>query len=647
MRLLIVGLLCGFSVFAAAQSAPIVLDGRFDDWTAGLTTFSDTPESISGIDLLNCQVTNDADFLYIKLEVDTEFDLTDNLVAQNLFLYIDADNNSSTGFNVQTGFGSELGINFNSLFAYFDAVVPSVQVNFSEIQLRCLPTVTSNIFEIAIGRNVLPDGVTPLFASPTIKILFRETIGGDYMPNSGQSLEYTFDETSVGPDPAIEINKEDPSLVRVVAYNTLGNGLNNPSRVDNFETIITLLNPDIIGYSEASGTTVSTVKNLMDTWLPLGTVDGWYVVKDDYDLITASRWNIIDDWSSLDRQHPVLIDLPIEYAGDFLFVNSHLNCCANEAARQAQADEWASFMLDAKSPGGMLDLSPSTGVVYAGDLNLVGWAQQLVTLVTGDIQDTGTWGTGGALDWDGTDFTDQICMQTDKRTAYTWRDDGDGNYPPGRLDFIIYSDAVMTASKSFTLQTEIMPAGRLATYGLASNETSSASDHFPVTTDFSMEMAMADMDGDGVEDGLDNCPTVSNADQQDLDNDLLGDVCDNCPNDSNVDQADWNGNGIGDVCEDSDNDGLLDADELLVFTTDPAIQDSDGDGLTDGFEVFTTLSNPLLYDTDGDSCHDGLEWGQQCPDSTCQDCMGDFDNDGTITTADLLVFLGVFGQSCN
>ncbi|MFT6726682.1 MAG: endonuclease/exonuclease/phosphatase family metal-dependent hydrolase [Flavobacteriales bacterium] len=629
-----------------SQSAPIVLDGRFDDWTPGLTTFTDAPETISGVDLLSFQVTNDADFLYIKLETNSEFDLTDNLVNHNLFMYIDADNNSATGYNAQTGFGSEVGIDFNSLFAHYNGVVPGIQVDFAAIKLRCLPTVTSNVFEIAIGRDVLPNGINSLFSSSTIKILFRETSNGDRMPNTGQFLNYTFDETPVGANPEIEINKEDPSLVRVVAYNTLLNGLDNASQVDNFETIITLLNPDVIGFSEASGTSASTVKNLMDTWLPTGTIDGWYVVKDDYDLITASRWDFINDWPSLDRQHPVLIDLPLEYATDLLFVNSHLNCCSNETARQNQADEWASFMLDAKSIGGIVDLAPNTGFVYAGDLNLVGWAQQLNTLVTGDIQDTGAWGPAGALDWDNTDLTDQICMQTDKRTAYTWRKDSGGSYPPGRLDFIIYSDAVMSASKSFTLQTEIMPPARLATYGLAINDTGSASDHFPVVIDFSMEMVTADMDGDGIEDETDNCPSLANADQQDSDIDFLGDICDNCPNDANADQADWNANGIGDACEDSDSDGLLDSEEILNYLTDPTIQDSDGDGLTDGFEVSTTLSDPLLFDTDGDNCHDGMEWGHQCPDNMCGGCPGDFDDNGSIGTNDLLTFLGLFGLDC-
>jgi hypothetical protein len=58
-----------------------------------------------------------------------------------------------------------------------------------------------------------------------------------------------------------------------------------------------------------------------------------------------------------------------------------------------------------------------------------------------------------------------------------------------------------------------------------------------------------DTDGDGVPDGVDNCPMVPNPGQEDRDGDGVGDACDNCPDDPNRDQADWNDNGLGDVCD--------------------------------------------------------------------------------------------------
>ena len=79
------------------------------------------------------------------------------------------------------------------------------------------------------------------------------------MPNVGETFSYTFDDTPVAALTPVEINKEDPSLIRTVAYNTLANGLNDGGRVDNFEDIITLLNPDVIGFSESASTDEMTV----------------------------------------------------------------------------------------------------------------------------------------------------------------------------------------------------------------------------------------------------------------------------------------------------------------------------------------------------------------------------------------------------
>ena len=62
-------------------------------------------------------------------------------------------------------------------------------------------------------------------------------------------------------------------------------------------------------------------------------------------------------------------------------------------------------------------------------------------------------------------------------------------------------------------------------------------------------LQMIDSDHDGLDDALDNCPTVSNLDQADADGDGVGDLCDNCAALANSDQADGDADGEGDVCE--------------------------------------------------------------------------------------------------
>jgi hypothetical protein len=597
-----------------AQPTEITIDGVFTDWVAGLPGPTDGTESLSGVNLLNFKVTNDENWLYLKLTANIEFDLTDNLIPHNTTLYIDADNNPATGFGAATNFGSELGINFKTRTVFYD-VVPAVTLGLNDILVRALPTVTSTTYEIAIRRNIIPDGIHPIFPSNTIKLLFRNSSNGDYLPDNGTTFSYSFNNSALPAIPFIPLEKTDPSHLRITAYNSLGQ-LGTAGAQDNFDRILSAIDPDIIAFSEAQSISAATVKTLLDSWIPIGGA-GWYTLKDDFDMITCSRWPFLGSWTAPDRQFPTLIDLPEEYLTDILVFNAHLQCCTADATRQNQCDAAIQFIQDAKTPGGTLTLPTNTPIVYCGDLNLVGYAQQLNTLLTGNIQNNVTYGPDSPPDWDGSSMTNLISRNNTLRMAYTWRDDAD-TYPPGHLDYFIYTDAVMQVGKSFVLETEEMEPADLATYGLNSNDCTGASDHFPITADYILEMAvLADFDLDGIPDDLDNCPTHANPLQED-----------------------WNTNGIGDTCEDSDNDGLSDENELNEGT-DPALQDTDGDGLTDGFEIEFSNTDPTDMDSDNNLCSDGEQLA-----NLCGVCPSDLNNDGSINITDLLIFITSFGTTC-
>jgi len=63
------------------------------------------------------------------------------------------------------------------------------------------------------------------------------------------------------------------------------------------------------------------------------------------------------------------------------------------------------------------------------------------------------------------------------------------------------------------------------------------------------EASPDDVDGDGIVDALDNCPTIANTDQADEDDDAIGDACDVCPPFADPAQADADGDGVGDLCD--------------------------------------------------------------------------------------------------
>lgn len=465
------------------SQSPILIDGYFSDWEDVNTTLEDTPDTDLDVDLIRFQVTNDEEYLYIHLELNTEIQLIGDLYNHSLFMYIDTDNNSNTGYDAQTNYGTEVGINFKQRFSYFN-VTPFSTFQLNSIGILVAPTVTSDEFEIAIPREVVPDNINPLFPSNTIKITFQENNGGDKLPDDGEVFSYEFDNTIVSTFEPLDLEKTSNSHLRMMAFNTLFDGITDSFLQDEYQRILQSIQPQIIGFSECVSSSASQVKSRLDQWLPSSDPNGWYVIKDDYDLVTASLWPFLDSWAEIDRQFPVLIDLPSSYPKDLLFTNSHIKCCDGNDLRQLQVDEYAAFILDAKMPGGDITLEENTPIIYAGDLNLVGFSEQLTTLLTGEIQNTNIYGEGGFLDWDNTPNKDLTPIHTDKNYTFTWQDEA-SDYTASRIDYIIYSDAVLTAEKSFILNSREMSSDRLLQNNLQVNDSYYASDHFPVIMDFS------------------------------------------------------------------------------------------------------------------------------------------------------------------
>jgi len=480
-----VALLAGIALtqaVATAQSLPIVVDGLFDEWQ-GAAVLSDPSGDGSNLDFLSFEVSNDDEFLFIKFKLSQEIALTSgNAIA----LFLDTDMNALTG-NSFNGLGAEAVIYIGQREASVYTGSFPIMTSLNDLKWRHLPTVTSQEFEIAIGRNTKPGGTNILFSGPAIRLAFQDGSApdGDMMPDEGQVFTYDFDETPVAEPTTVGFEKSNSLDFRLMTYNTLQNGLDDFERVDNFQRVVHAALPDVVTFNECWDVTEGMAATFMNSAIPLPNFNNWNAVKVDYGNITVSRFPILQSWEVEPgvRLTASLIDLPAEYATDILVINGHLKCCDADNTRQKEVDALVRFLLDAKTPGGVIDLPENTPFVLSGDLNLVGEKQQLTTLLTGQIVNAGLYGPGGPPDWDDTPLEDVIAPQSDLRMAYTWKDDW-SSYPPSRIDYHIFSNSAMSVSKSFTIQTEVMPPERLALYGLHQDDTGPASDHFPKVTDF-------------------------------------------------------------------------------------------------------------------------------------------------------------------
>ncbi len=113
---------------------------------------------------------------------------------------------------------------------------------------------------------------------------------------------------------------------------------------------------------------------------------------------------------------------------------------------------------------------PSQAVLVAGDFNLVGLRAPLDTLAQG-------------LDPAGSDLLTVEALDLAGLSNVTWADSS-SRYPPGRLDFQLYSASSLRVIHAFVFDSRALPSTWLAAHHLQPSDSAMASDHNPVVADF-------------------------------------------------------------------------------------------------------------------------------------------------------------------
>ncbi|MBM4372439.1 MAG: endonuclease/exonuclease/phosphatase family protein, partial [Deltaproteobacteria bacterium] len=271
-----------------------------------------------------------------------------------------------------------------------------------------------------------------------------------------------------------------PGTLRVVSWNVLWSGIVDPALEGPFRRVLQALDPDVVALQEILEH--AEARDLLQAWLPGGS---WEYAGFS-DRVTLSRWPRDWDWPGsfepLESRFTVsAIVLP--GGGRLAVLNAHLSFGDQDEARQREADSFAAFLREVRTPGTPSSLPPGTPFLLVGDLNLVGDRTQLETLLTGAIQDTATFGPPSPPDWDGSALADALPLVAGDAQAVTWKAPS-SSYWPGRLDFVIYPDSALTLHASFVLDTGRLPPGELSAHGLEATDTAVASDHLPVIADF-------------------------------------------------------------------------------------------------------------------------------------------------------------------
>jgi exonuclease III len=487
---------------ALAQPARIIIDGDFADWTEDHLVHSDPiGDGGSGIDLGRLWVTTHDAFLLMSFEMGTEINLQD---FNNLRLYIDTDGDVSTGVSVH-GIGAEIEWHFGlrTGFAHLPQGMASIQ--HRHLGLFTAPTVTSQRFELAISLDAEFASI-PLFSGDTLRFVLRAGEFGDVLPDAPGGVEVVLDRIALPRAPVV-LERHDPDHLRLVSYNVLNDGLFDPVREFNFRRILRTLNPDVVSIQEVYNHEDDQIAARMEELLPSAPGERWHVSGVGppglrrSDVYLASRYPIAYSeaicrvaTSPLTCNGAFRLDLSERYLENLFLIVAHTPCCQSNTTRQMEIDQMMAHLRDARTDG---RLPEGTPFAITGDLNLVGLRQQLHTLLTGEIVDTLQYGPRFRPDWDGSDLADAIPPTTGMPAAFTWYDET-SSFHPGRLDFVIYSDAVASVAHRFVLFTPGLVAAELSAYELLAVDTPRASDHLPVVTDFVLPLRTTGMEAPAV-----------------------------------------------------------------------------------------------------------------------------------------------------
>jgi len=482
---------------------PIVIDGRFADWNNQPVAVADPLDAPGAvIDITTVRLAHDDAFVYLFA------DLTNEVCIQQLdgmlHLVFDADGNAETGRELHGMPGADIvvtmspvsrshgqqrnmGVGLISLtYAHNPEDPESRPLSPYDAGFTFGPTFASAQFEFRLRRGAAIPETPTLFTGDTlhVKLVATDVAGKVLDDTEVMSLPLTIAPSPAEVPPRTQagsvdpLAKNDPNHLRVVSFNAQYAKIFNDA--ERLGRVLRALKPDVLLFQEFTDKTLaSDVESALNRHAP--PAEGrWHVrigegggnlrcaVSSSLPTALVEALRVVS-FPNQPERHLRQESAIIEHQGRRLLVVSiHLRCCggATGPEEESRMTEVQQLRKAIDPLVGELQLD---GIVIAGDFNLVGTRNPLDTLCRiGDL--------------DGSDLTFAQPYRLDGRTNGTWADRTQP-FVPGRLDYIVISDASLRSSKEFVFDSADLPASWRQHHGLETDDAQLLSDHYPVVID--------------------------------------------------------------------------------------------------------------------------------------------------------------------
>lgn len=484
-----------------AQSR-IVIDGEFDDWKSISPVLVDPADARDAfVDFGEVRISDDDRFVHLLID----FGKTVN--AQGLdgtaMILLDADGDAKTGRaergmdgvdviidltppNVKSPHEPGQGMAIRSTTYQPDASdAQARKLTPYDIGLAFAPTHAGRRMEFRIDRGASLPNTPALFTGSrfTMKLVCLDLV--EKLVDETEPITHAF-QHSAKPQSGVEDQPNDPvvraagSDLRVLSWNAERGAIF--SRPDPFRRTLAALKPDLILLQELTDkNSASQVQEFLRSAMPPQQGEDWNVafgagggdlrcaIATRLDLHPIQTLNLIAFPNHPDRNVRAVGAMVSTNGGHMLAMSVHLKCCGRADGPEDQqrlAEVHAIHdAIKAIMDGGGVD-----GVVIAGDFNLVGSRQPLEAMAAG-------------LDGDLSNLSIAQPYQIDGLSNATWSDVKQP-FAPGRLDYMLFSDATIQSLGAFVYDSRDLGPRWLSQYHVEAADTDAASDHLPVVTDF-------------------------------------------------------------------------------------------------------------------------------------------------------------------